>query len=227
MSNQTPKACLPTSRCVLLTGFTPFGGERINPSWEAVRQLDGARIDGHHVIARQLPTAFGTSLQTLHEALHSCDPALVIAVGLAGGRAQVSLERVAINLVDARIADNQGAQPIDTRVIDDGPDAFFATLPLKSMLQALRRDGIPASISYSAGTYVCNYAFYALMHALRASPTVIGGFVHVPYLPQQAAGHPDAPSMSLQTMVRALEIMVRNALRPEPVAAGTSAGREA
>lgn len=213
--------------CVLLTGFEPFGGESVNPSWEAVRQLEGERIQGHRIVTCLLPTAFDASLPVLQDMLQGHDPSVVIAVGLAGGRTQISLEQVAINLIDARIADNRGAQPIGGKVFEDGPDGLFATLPLKSMLQALHRDNVPAAISYSAGTYVCNYVFYALMHLLRERPDVAAGFVHVPYLPQQTTQRPGTASMSLATMLQGLRVMVRSALQPESVDAGMSAGREA
>lgn len=212
--------------CVLLTGFEPFGGETINPSWRAVAALDGERIGGHRIVARTLPTAFTASLPVLHQALEELAPACVLAIGQAGGRAQVSLERVAINLIDARIPDNDGEQPIDAPVVEGGPSAYFSTLPLKSMLTALRVQGVPAEISHSAGTYVCNHVFYALMHALREQPHVRAGFVHVPFLPEQAIRHPGAPSMSHTTLVESLRIMVESALNPPELPAAFSAGRE-
>ena len=212
---------------VLLTGFEPFDGEPVNPSWETVRVLDGAIIDGHRVAARCLPTAFAGAAGALQAALREHDPVAVIAVGQAGGRAQISLERVAINLIDARIPDNTGAQPIDEPVVADGPAAYFSTLPLKAMLQALRGAGIPAEISHSAGTYVCNQVFYLLRHALRQRPEVPAGFVHIPYFPEQAARHPGAPSLGQVTLAEALEVMLRSVLDPPATASGVSAGREA
>lgn len=197
---------------VLLTGFEPFGGEAGNPSWDAVRALDGARIAGHRVVARCLPVEFGTSLKVLRAALRELKPALVICVGQAGGRAQLSLERIGINVDDARIADNAGARPIDTAVVEGGPDAYFSTLPIKAMRQALNAAGIPAEISQTAGTYVCNHVLYGLMHALRRQTRVRGGFVHVPYSPAQASGHPGAPSLPVETLVAGLRIAVRCAL---------------
>lgn len=217
-----------TSPCVLMTGFDPFGGESGNPSWQAVAQLHGRRIAGHRVVAVQLPTVFEAADRTLHKTLREHAPRAVIAVGQAGGRAQISLERVAINLIDARIPDNAGQQPIDVPVVAGGPDAYFATLPLKACLHALHAQGIPAAMSYSAGTYVCNQVFYLLMHALRGKPQVPAGFVHVPYLPEQAARHSyDAPSMQLETVVAALRCIVSSTLRSPPSGAGLSAGREA
>lgn len=199
---------------VLLTGFDPFGNETINPSWEAVKALDGAEIHGHRIVAAQLPTAFGRSRRTLRAALARHAPALVVCVGQAGGRDAISLERVAINVDDARIADNDGAQPVDVPVVRGGPAAHFSTLPIKAMRDALRDAGLPAEISQTAGTFVCNHVFFALMHALARSPRgARGGFVHIPYLPEQAAKHPGAPSLPLEALVRGLRIAVDVALR--------------
>ena len=200
-----------TSPAVLLTGFAPFGGEATNPSWEAVRQLRGRRIAGHRVVARCLSVEFGTSLKELRAAIRETRPALVLCVGQAGGRSAISLERVAINVDDARIPDNAGAQPIDAAIIGDGPAAYFTDLPIKSMLAALREAGIPAEVSQTAGTYVCNHVFYGLMHALRRQK-VRGGFVHIPYSPEQAAHHPGAPALPIETVCEGLRIALRVAL---------------
>lgn len=205
---------------VLLTGFEPFAGERVNPSWEAVRVLEGERIAGHTVVTCQLPVAFGHSLAVLREALKEVEPALVICVGQAGGRAQLSLERVAINVDDARIPDNAGACPIDAAIASDGPAAYFTTLPIKAMLAALREAGFPAEVSQTAGTYVCNHVFYGLMHALphmpgKNVPGVRGGFIHIPYAPEQAAHHPGAPSLSASVVTEALRLAVATALTVE------------
>lgn len=196
---------------VLLTGFAPFAGESVNPSWQAVRALEGRVIAGHRITTLELPCAFGQSLPALRRALVKVAPALAVAVGLAGGRDGISLERVAINLVDARIPDNAGAQPTDAPVVRAGPAAYFSTLPLKSTLQALAAAGIPAHISQTAGTYVCNQVFYALMHALRYRRHTRAGFVHVPWLPAQAKAHAQ-PGMPLADTVHALEAVVRTAL---------------
>lgn len=200
---------LPT---VLLTGFAPFGGETSNPSWDAVQALAGTRIHGHRVVARRLPVEFGASLHELRQAIVAVKPVLVICVGQAGGRAQMSLERVAINVDDARIPDNAGAQPIDEAIADDGPDAYFTGLPIKAMLAALRAAGIPAEVSQTAGTYVCNHVFYGLMHALRNVPHARGGFIHIPYAPAQAALHPGAPSLPLQLVIDGLRLAIATAL---------------
>jgi len=197
---------------VLLTGFAPFGGEIDNPSWEAVSRLDGDVIAGHRVIARRLPVEFGASVDALRDMIDALSPALVLCVGQAGGRAQLSIERVAINVDDARIPDNVGAAPVDQPIVSDGPAAYFATLPIKAMLSDLRDAGIAAEISQTAGTYVCNHVFYGLMHALRARPAIRGGFVHIPYSPDQAAHHPGAPSLTVEIVVAALRIALDTAL---------------
>ncbi len=194
---------------ILLTGFDAFGGETINPSWEAVRALHGRRVGGHLIVARQLPTEFAASLRLLKRALRELKPALVLGVGQAGGRRQLSLERVAINLQDARIADNAGAQPIDEAVIAGAPAAYFSTLPLKTMLSALHDAGIPAEISHSAGTYVCNHIAYAMLHLTAPRRDVRAGFIHIPYLPAQAARRHDTASMAQDEVQRALQIVLR------------------
>jgi pyroglutamyl-peptidase len=161
---------------------------------------------------RQLPVEFGASLQVLQAAIREAKPALVLCVGQAGGRAQISIERVAINVDDARIPDNADACPIDAPIVADGPAAYFATLPIKAMLVALREAGIPAEVSQTAGTYVCNHVFYGLMHALRGKPRIRGGFIHIPYAPEQAARHPGAPSLPVEVVTAALRIGLRIAL---------------
>lgn len=197
-------------RTVLLTGFAPFGGETINPSWQAVRALGGTTIEGHRVVVAELPCEFDASLPALWRAVRRHEPRVAIAVGLAGGRDGISLERVAINVIDARIPDNAGAQPVDMPVLGSGAAAFFSTLPIKAALMELLHAGIPAHVSQTAGTYVCNQVFYALMHAARRQ-RFQAGFVHVPWLPEQAARHA-APGMPLAQMQEAVAIMVRVAL---------------
>ena len=198
---------------VLLTGFDPFGGEVLNPSWLAACALDGRIIVGHRVVAAQLPTVFNRSLQVLDALLEQHRPALAICTGQAGGRAAVSLERVAINVNDARIPDNTLAQPVDTPVVPDGPAAYFSNLPIKAMLAAVELEGIRCDVSQSAGTFVCNHVFYGLMHALATRPSLAGtrgGLVHVPWLPQQGQ-----PSMALEDIVRGLGAAIECALTTE------------
>ncbi|WP_366945604.1 pyroglutamyl-peptidase I [Polaromonas sp.] len=189
---------------ILLTGFDAFGGDTLNPSWLAVQALHGRRISGHQVVAAQLPTVFEASLDELERLLRAHRPALVICVGQAGGRTALSLERVAINVNDARIADNAAAQPVDTPVVSGGPAAYFSTLPIKAMLQALQKEGLAAEVSQTAGTFVCNHVFYGLMHMLatqRGFKRTRGGFVHVPFLPGQGQPH-----MALDDVVRGLGV---------------------
>ncbi|EKN3360764.1 pyroglutamyl-peptidase I [Yersinia ruckeri] len=198
---------------VLITGFEPFDGERVNPSWEVVRQLNDLMLGGVRVVARQLPCVFGEALTTLNVAIDELQPALVLAIGQAGGRADMTIERVAINIDDARIPDNKGQQPVDQPIIDAGPAAYFTRLPIKAMVQGIRDAGIPASVSQTAGTYVCNHVMYGLLHRLNQSGNVKGGFIHIPYLPEQAVNHPGAPSMSAQSVLVALELAISIALQ--------------
>jgi len=200
------------ARTILLTGFEPFGGETINPSWELARALDGETIAGHKIVAIQLPCVFGASVKTVQDAIATLDPVLVLAIGQAGDRSHMSLERVAINIDDARIPDNAGAQPVDTAIVPGAPSAYFSSLPIKPMLDALRLAGIPAEISQSAGTYVCNHVFYGLMHALDERTGTRGGFLHIPYLPEQAVRHAGAPSLSLPVAIEGVRVALRAAL---------------
>lgn len=203
-------------KTVLITAFEPFDGERINPSWEAVSQLDERMICGARVVARQLPCVFGASLDTLFAAIDECKPDLVIAVGQAGGRSDITVERVGINIDDARIPDNAGRQPIDEPIVKKGPAAYFSTLPIKAIVEGIREAGIPASVSQTAGTFVCNHVMYGLLHHLAShKKPVRGGFIHIPYLPEQAVAHPGAASMSAQTVLLALEMALTLSLTVE------------
>lgn len=202
------------TRTVLLTGFEPFENEPVNPSWEAVRALDGTRIGDAVVVARQLPCVFGKAIEAIDALVGTLQPDVVIAVGQAGGRTELSIERVAINVDDARIADNAGAQPIDTTIAEDGPAAYFSSLPIKAIVRDLRAAGVPATVSQTAGTFVCNHVFYGLMHTLarRHATAARGGFIHIPYLPEQAARHPGAPSLALDTLIAGLRVAVATSL---------------
>lgn len=207
---------------MLLTGFDPFGGESINPSWLAAERLDGEVIAGHRIVGVQLPTSFARAAIRKHA------PALILCIGQAGGRAQISLERIAINIDDARIADNDGAQPIDIPIVRSGPAGYFTTLPIKSMLAALQTANIPVEISQTAGTFVCNHVFYALMRMLAAKPAHSrprGGFVQIPYLPDQTKERSGTPDIPLDTVIDALRIMIDVALRnreDQRIAAGAT-----
>ncbi|MEU6388947.1 pyroglutamyl-peptidase I [Streptomyces sp. NPDC046939] len=180
---------------VLLTGFEPFGGEEVNPSWQAAELVAAAPPEGLEVRAVQLPCVFGESLKELRSAVERVRPELVVALGQAGGRPGVTVERVAINVDDARIPDNAGAQPIDEPVIPGAPAAYFSTLPVKACVAAMREAGVPAALSNTAGTFVCNHVAFGLAHLLATEfPDVRGGFVHVPWAPAQV---PDGTAPSL------------------------------
>ncbi len=203
----------PPALNVLLTGFEPFAQDPLNPSWDVARALDGWQHAGATVRAVQLPCVFGEAIVRLDQALQQWQPALVVCLGLASGRAALTPERVAINVDDARIPDNAGHQPVDTAVEQGGPVAYLSTLPIKAMVRAMRADGIPAAVSNTAGTFVCNHIFYALMHRLAlAGGKVRGGFIHVPALPALAALHADMPSMALETQVRGIQMAIQTAL---------------
>ena len=188
---------------ILATGFTPFGGEQINPSWEAVKLLP-ERVGEAVLLKREIPTEFDAACAALRAAMDALRPDAVLAVGQYGGANGIRVERVAVNLRDARIADNAGRQPTDEPVVTGGPDAYFATIPTRRIVDALRERDIPARLSYSAGTFVCNDLLYRALHeSAQGYPAMRCGFIHVPYLPEQTRDG-SAPSMSLALMVEAL-----------------------
>lgn len=192
---------------ILLTGFTPFGGESINPALEAVK-LVSAPSPAVNIIPLEVPTSFCRSEETVISAIKKYRPDVVICVGQAGGRSAVTPERVAINIDDAGIPDNDGVQPVDTPIASDGPAAYFSTLPINSIVQAIRTAGIPAEVSNSAGTYVCNHLMYCVLHyAALNCPEMRAGFIHVPYIPEQTVGK-EAPSMPLEQIAAALEAAI-------------------
>jgi pyroglutamyl-peptidase len=191
---------------ILLTGFTPFGGDKINPSWLAVRQVAEARPD--EVSAVEIPTVFATAISDLAAAIEEHRPEVVICVGLANGRPAITPERVAININDAGLEDNAGDQPVDVPIVPGGPVAYFTTLPLKASVSAMRAAGLPAKVSDTAGTFVCNNIFYGLMHLIATKyPELRGGFIHVPHAPEQV---PDGngPSLSIDQIAQGVSIMV-------------------
>ncbi|MER7399824.1 pyroglutamyl-peptidase I [Streptomyces sp. NPDC000151] len=205
---------------VLLTGFAPFEGERVNPSWQAVQAVAADPPPGYEIATAELPCVFGAANDALRKAVADADPEVVLCVGQAGGRPDVTVERVAINVDDARIPDNSGAQPVDVPVVEDGPAAYFATLPVKACVAAVREAGLPASVSQTAGTFVCNHVFYGLMHLIATErPAVRGGFVHVPYAPGQVTdqGKPSLPVTSVAQALRV--IMITAAERTEDIKA--------
>ncbi|MFF2316877.1 pyroglutamyl-peptidase I [Arthrobacter sp. NPDC058097] len=198
---------------ILLTGFEPFGGQSMNPSWAAALSArDLLRADSLAVEAVELPCVFGAAGKVLRKALDELEPELVVCIGQAGGRGRVSLERVAINCDDAPIPDNAGNQPVDRPVVPGGPAAYFTSLPVKAALLAMEKAGIPAEVSQTAGTYVCNHTFYALMHEVASRPGIRGGFVHVPFAPEQVEQGSGAPSLAVDSMAEAIAAVVRTSL---------------
>ncbi len=171
-------------KTLLITGFDPFGGESINPSYEAIKDLPDLLGDCR-IIKLCVPTVFGEAAKTVLMQAEKCDPDIILCVGQAGGRKGVTPEAIAINLRDARIPDNRGNTPVDTPCVGDGPAAYFSTLPVKKMVNAITELGIPSSLSYSAGTFVCNDLMYSLLHHYTDTKVLVG-FIHVPFLPCQA-----------------------------------------
>ena len=193
---------------VLVTGFDPFGGEKTNPSWDICTQLP-REIAGLRVETCRIPCEFRRSIEVVAEAIERHRPALVVCIGQAGGRAHLSLERVAINVDDARIADNSGARPVDEPIAPNGPPAYFATLPVKAMAAAIRAAGVPAEISNSAGTYVCNHLMYGVLHYLAESGhKARAGFIHVPYSEEQVLDKRDTPAMAIASMVKGIHAAI-------------------
>lgn len=203
-------------KTVLLTGFEPFGGEEMNPAWEVAKELDGQVMGDYKIISKKVPTVFHKSLQVLQAYMEEIEPELVICIGQAGGRPDITVERIAINVDDARIPDNEGNQPVDVPIIEEGPVAYWSTLPMKAIVKKLREEGIPASVSQTAGTFVCNHLFYGLMHMLGKNGNRIrGGFIHIPFLPKQASNHPGQSSMSLPVITKGIELLIQVALEVE------------
>ncbi|RJV73021.1 pyroglutamyl-peptidase I [Coprococcus sp. AF27-8] len=190
---------------ILITGFEPFGGESVNPAYEAVKLLPDMAGD-IQIVKMEIPTVFGEAGKVVETGILQHQPDAVICVGQAGRRADIGVERVAINLVEASIPDNAGNQPMDVKVQENGDTAYFATIPVKAMVKNIKDHGIPASISYTAGTYVCNSVMYDLLYLIdRKYPSIRGGFIHVPYATEQGVGKPvGTATMELSTISKAL-----------------------
>ncbi len=200
---------------VLITGFQPFGGESINPAYEAVKRLPQT-IAGASVITKEIPVVFRQGSRAVYEAVQKEQPDVVICVGQAGGRSGITPEFVGINYQDARIPDNDGNQPVGESIQPDGPNAYFTKLPVKAMVAAMKKEGIPAAVSFSAGTYVCNDVMYQLLYDIdREFPQMRGGFIHVPYAEEQVKDKPNMPALPLATIVRGLEICIRAVIENE------------
>lgn len=195
---------------LLLTGFDPFGDEPINPAWEAVKRVSD-QVGDVEVVKLMVPTVFYKSIDTVAAAIEKEKPDAVLCIGQAGGRFDLNPERVAININDARIPDNEGNQPLDGPVFADGETAYFATLPIKAMAEEIRKAGVPASVSNTAGTYVCNHLMYGVLYTLANKyPDVRGGFMHVPFITSQVINRkPIAPSLSLEQIVTGIEAAVK------------------
>lgn len=198
---------------VLVTGFDPFGGESINPAFEAVKMLPD-EIAGAKIVKVEIPTVFRKCADRLHEAILKEKPDMVVCIGQAGGRAGISIEKVAINLEDARIPDNDGNQPIDVLIKEDGATGYFASLPVKAMVANVEEHGIPAHVSYTAGTYVCNDIMYHLLYMIdKEFPSIRGGFIHVPFDTKQVKGKPiTTPSMPVATISEGLKYAIEAAI---------------
>ncbi len=198
---------------ILITGFDPFGGEKVNPALEAVKLLPN-EILGSEIIKLEIPTVFRKSYNVLREAIIKNNPDVVISVGQASGRFGITPERVAINIDDARIADNEGNQPIDERIFEDGKEAYFSNLPIKAMVAEIKENGLPASVSNTAGTFVCNHIMYSIMYIIEKEFTNIrGGFIHVPCIPAQVVDKVGVPSMSVEDISKGLEYALRAVIK--------------
>lgn len=193
---------------ILVTGFEPFGGETVNPAIETVKRLPDT-IEGAEIVKLEIPTVRYKSLRVIEEAIAAYDPDAVLSIGQAGGRPDITVERVGINVDDYCIPDNEGNQITDEPICPDGPAAYFVTVPVKAMVQRMRERKIPASVSNTAGTFVCNHVIYGVCHLLAGKyPGKRSGFIHIPYLPQQVVDKKNMPSMSQDMMVEAIKAAI-------------------
>jgi pyroglutamyl-peptidase len=200
---------------LLLTAFEPFAGERINPSLEAARQMSRVEFSGSLINVAELPVDRHQAVTTALELMHADRPDIIIMLGEAGGRFRINPERIAINVDDFRIPDNAGNQPKDEPIVDGGPAAYFSTLPIRAIVERVVSAGIPAAISNTAGTYLCNRLFYSVMHAISTEGLpAIAGFIHLPYLHEQAMDKsPDVPSLSRESIVEAVRLAIEVSIR--------------
>lgn len=190
---------------ILVTGFDPFGGETVNPAYEAIKLLDDT-IAGAAIVKAEIPTVFHKSAELVIDKIKSENPDVILCIGQAGGRTGVTPERVAINIDDARIPDNEQNQPVDEKIQADGPDAYFSSLPVKAMVEKMTEAQVPSSVSNSAGTFVCNHIMYRVLYAIdKEFPEKTGGFVHVPFSSVQVRDKPNQPAMQLEDIARGLK----------------------
>lgn len=193
---------------ILVTGFDPFDGEKINPAIEAVKRLPN-QITGCEIIKLEIPTVFNKSAEVVKKVIEQEQPDYVLNVGQAGGRASLTPERIAININDGRIPDNEGYQPLGEPIQADGPAAYFSQLPIKAMVKAIRNAGLPSSVSNTAGTYVCNHIMYQVQYLRdKEFPNIKAGFIHIPFLPEQVVNRPGMSSMSLENIISGLEAAI-------------------
>lgn len=194
---------------ILLTGFEPFGGEKINPSYEVIKGIKD-NIDGAEIIKLEVPVVFYKSAEIVIKRIKEINPDYVIMLGQAGGRHEISIERVAINIDDASIPDNENNRPIDEAIDKEGLPAHFSTLPIKRIIKILRENGVPASLSNSAGTYVCNHLMYSILNYIYNNGLNIkAGFIHIPYIMEQVVNKPGTPSMTLEALIYGLETTIK------------------
>lgn len=190
---------------ILISGFDPFGGEKVNPAYEAVKLLPDTIMDAE-IVKLEIPTVFHKAAEVLEQKVQEVDPDVILCIGQAGGRYGVTPERVAINVDDARIPDNEQKQPIDVKIKEDGPAAYFSKLPIKAMVEKMREANVPSSVSNSAGTFVCNHIMYQILYMIDKNyPDKTGGFVHCPFIPEQVIDKPNQPSMNLEDIARGLK----------------------
>lgn len=193
---------------ILVTGFDPFGGEETNPAIESVKRIN-ENIEGAEIIKLEIPTVFHKASDVVEAKIKEVKPDVILSVGQAGGRYGITVERVAINEDDARIEDNEGNQPIDVKIREDGAPAYFASLPIKAMVEEIKKENIPASVSNSAGTFVCNHIMYQDLYLAEKYGNIKAGFIHVPFLTEQVVDKPNTASMSLDDIVRGLNAAIR------------------
>lgn len=201
------------NKCVLVTGFVPFAGDKTNPSWEIAKALPEMLV-GYRVETLRVPTEFGKAITVTTKAIKKLKPEIVLCLGQAGGRSRMSVERIAINVDDARIADNAGNQPIDAAIFKGAPAAYFCTLPVKAMVAAMAKSGVPAEVSNTAGTFVCNHLIFGVLHYIATHQLLArAGFMHVPFLDSQIIDRADTASLSLNAMIEGTKTAIMAAIK--------------